>query len=71
MFLFFRNEKIRTYNYHQDRITDHRVKLSTSGIESFMEGGEKLTDFLHDLMREDRKDRLDELIREGLKEKVL
>lgn len=33
-----RSEKIRTYNYLQDRITDHRVKLDFSGINRFMEG---------------------------------
>ena len=34
-----RNERIRTYNFPQGRVTDHRIGLTLYKIESIMDGG--------------------------------
>lgn len=33
-----RSERIRTYNYHQGRVTDHRINLTLYKLDEFMEG---------------------------------
>lgn len=46
-----RSEKIRTYNFVQDRITDHRAHINVYDIETFFTGGE-LLDKLIDKLQE-------------------
>ena len=33
-----RSERIRTYNFPQGRVTDHRINLTLHKLEDFMEG---------------------------------
>jgi peptide chain release factor 1 len=53
-----RSEKIRTYNFPQDRITDHRVKVTVNSIERVL-GGE-LDDFTEALQAEEKRARLED-----------
>ncbi len=58
-----RNEKIRTYNYNQDRITDHRIEGGTlHNLESFMAGGSALDELINRLRLLNRRNEIIELI---------
>ncbi len=49
-----RSAKIRTYNYPQSRITDHRISYTSHNLESFMDGNiDELIDALHIAMQEE------------------
>lgn len=55
-----RSEKIRTYNYPQDRITDHRINLSVHNLPSFMMGNmDDMLDALNVYAKEEQFNSLD------------
>lgn len=51
-----RSEKIRTYNYPQGRITDHRIGFSIYQMEDFLNGN--LDEMIDNLIAADRAERL-------------
>lgn len=51
-----RSEKIRTYNYPQNRVTDHRIGLTLQQLDRIMEG--KLDDVIAALLEQDQKDKI-------------
>ncbi len=55
-----RSEKIRTYNYPQDRITDHRISTSFHGIPRVMDG--QLDDIIDTLVAWEQGQLLEEVI---------
>ena len=51
-----RAEKIRTYNFPQDRLTDHRIGLTTHGLNQIMDGD--IQPLIDALVTTDQADRL-------------
>ncbi|NWS85210.1 RF1ML factor, partial [Toxostoma redivivum] len=62
-----RSEKIRTYNFPQDRITDHRISRSVHHVESFMLGEEMLDEMIQTLREYADYESLMEIISENEK----
>ncbi len=52
----FRSEKIRTYNYPQNRVTDHRINLTVQRLDAVIEG--KLDIILEPLLNEIQSEKL-------------
>ncbi|HLF69568.1 MAG TPA: peptide chain release factor 1 [Actinomycetota bacterium] len=53
-----RSEKVRTYNYPQNRVTDHRVKVSVHNLPAVMDGA--LDEFIEVLIAQERAEILSE-----------
>ena len=53
-----RSEKIRTYNYPQDRITDHRISSSFHPVQRVMDG--ELNDVIDALVSHEQDQQLGE-----------
>ena len=52
-----RSEKIRTYNYPQNRVTDHRIHFTTNHLDIIMEG--KLDEVIEALQTEEERKKLE------------
>ena len=55
-----RSERIRTYNFPQGRVTDHRINLTLHKLEEFMEG-EIFDEMIENLSLQAQKNELDNL----------
>ena len=53
-----REEKIRTYNYAQNRVTDHRINLTLYNLDRFVEGD--INEMITSLQTQDMEERLAE-----------
>ena len=53
-----RSEKIRTYNYPQNRVTDHRIGLTLNKLDRIIEG--ELDEIIEALINEDQKRKLEQ-----------
>lgn len=51
-----RSERIRTYNFPQNRVTDHRIGLTIQKLDQILEG--KLDEFVDALIMEDQSSKL-------------
>lgn len=51
-----RSEKIRTYNYPQNRVTDHRINYSNYNLTVVMDGA--IDDFIDELATHEQTEKL-------------
>ena len=57
-----RSERIRTYNFPQGRVTDHRINMTLHKLEEFLEG-EIFDEFIDNLNLQDQEEKLTNLVK--------
>jgi peptide chain release factor 1 len=55
-----RSEKIRTYNYPQNRVTDHRINLTLQKLDQVMEGN--IEEIISSLITNEQKEKMEKYI---------
>jgi peptide chain release factor 1 len=58
-----RSEKVRTYNFPQDRVTDHRIKMTVSNLPGVLNGN--LDELIAGLQLADQSERLNQAMGES------
>uniref|UniRef100_A0A2D4M4C3 Prokaryotic-type class I peptide chain release factors domain-containing protein n=1 Tax=Micrurus spixii TaxID=129469 RepID=A0A2D4M4C3_9SAUR len=61
------SERIRTYNFNQDRVTDHRISYEARDIEEFLNGKEHLDNLISSLLEASQMKLLAEQLENSLK----
>jgi peptide chain release factor 1 len=54
-----RSEKIRTYNFPQNRVTDHRIQYTTHRISEILDGD--LDEIIDKILEKDLKEKLESI----------
>ena len=57
-----RSERIRTYNFPQDRVTDHRLGITMNGLSDFMSGSELLQGVILQLQSKEEAEAITTLV---------
>lgn len=60
-----RSEKIRTYNFSQDRITDHRIGKTIHDVRGFLQGEELLEEMIVFLQQFSEQEYLLDILRDS------
>ncbi|KAG8137692.1 putative Peptide chain release factor 1 protein [Naja naja] len=61
------SERIRTYNFNQDRVTDHRISYEVRDIKEFLNGREHLDNLISSLLEASQMKLLAEQLENNLK----